>query len=287
MNAGDQFSFELTVEGNFAVDWGDGSAIQNITRAKITMLQTYSHTYASAGDYTVKLYGRASSYNPDTSSTFNIPAITFNSSANKTKMTALSGDLGKMFPIFDASLTGSPRFFRTFMNCTGLTSIPANLFAGLQGAPVNNMFNGTFSYCSGLTSIPAGLFSGIQGPPAQNMFHYTFGNCTGLTSIPAGLFAGIQGAPAVGMFSWTFMNCSGLTSIPADLFGNISGEPVSSMFDSTFDGCKSLTGPSATINGQYLYDLFPTATQTHVSRCYYYLTKLSDYSKIPAAWKWP
>jgi hypothetical protein len=99
------------------------------------------------------------------------------------------------------------------------------------------------------------------------------------------LFAGIQGPPAEYMFSWTFQYCTGLTSIPADLFSGIQGPPAQGMFERTFDSCTGLTGPSATSNGQYLYNLFPTATSAHVESCYYGANKLSDYSSIPSAWK--
>ena len=143
-----------------------------------------------------------------------------------------------------------------------------------------------FSGCSGLTgAIPDGLFGNLTGAPASGMFSHTFHVCSGLTgAIPDGLFAGISGAPASNMFDYTFYGCSGLTSIPENLFGNISGTAQSSMFNRTFYNCTSLTGPSARINGQYLYEIWPDAT-TQFGDMYYRATGLSDYSNIPAAWK--
>jgi hypothetical protein len=135
------------------------------------------------------------------------------------------------------------------------------------------------------------LFAGIQGVPANHMFNTTFAYCTGLTSIPENLFAGISGAPAIGMFYYTFQNCRRLTSIPAELFGNLldadSGEyiPEQGMFNGTFYECSGLTGPSATLGGQYLYNLFPAATTNHVDECYRGATGLDDYDSMPSDWK--
>ena len=187
------------------------------------------------------------------------------------------------------NLTGAPAsymFYNTFNDCRRLTgAIPDGLFGNLSGAPASFMFDHTFSGCSGLTSIPDGLFAGISGAPARYMFNFTFSSCKGLTSIPDGLFAGISGAPASSMFNYTFYGCSGLTSIPENLFGNISGTAQSYMFKETFKNCTSLTGPSARINGQYLYEIWPSATTSQVNDMYYNATKLSDYSSIPSAWK--
>ncbi len=99
------------------------------------------------------------------------------------------------------------------------------------------------------------------------------------------LFAGISGAPAGSMFHRTFYGCSKLTSIPENLFGNISGTAQNQMFDGMFMYCTSLTGPSARINGQYLYEIWPDATSDQVGGMYRNATGLSDYSNIPSAWK--
>ena len=136
--------------------------------------------------------------------------------------------------------------------------------------------------------IPADLFAGISGAPAHGMFAGTFYGCSGLTGeIPAGLFGDLSGAPASNMFSATFNGCTGLTGeIPIGLFGDLSGAPAQSMFASTFSGCSGLTGESARMpDGQYLYDYFNTATSSNVSRMYTNCTGLTDYSSIPSAWK--
>ena|GEM_PF-1009858 len=241
MSASAKFDFQMSAQGAFYVDWGDNSAVETITRTDTTLTK-YEHTYTAAGNYTVKMTGLATGYNPGGMTA----AITFNNSINKTRMTGIAGDLGKIFPILNTSNTGSPRFYRTFYGCTGLTgSIPGNLFASISGAPAAYMFYETFSGCSGLTgSIPGNLFASISGKPADSMFYYTFSGCSGLNGeIPSNLFAGISGAPAQDMLRGTFQNCTGLTgSIPSNLFAGISGKPANYMFCQTFAGCSSLSG---------------------------------------------
>ncbi len=190
-----------------------------------------------------------------------------------------------------ADLSGAPSyqlFNNTFLNCSGLSGrIPSKLFAGLSGPPTEYLFDSTFSGCSGLSGeIPADLFRGISGAPLYGVFYRTFSGCSGLTGpIPENLFSGIYGTPAGSMFYYTFYNCTGLTSIPDNLFGNISGSAKTNMFAGMFSGCTSLGGSSAKINGEYLYNIWPNATETQIGDMYYNATKLKDYANIPTAWK--
>lgn len=263
-----KYQFDISAAGTFYVNWGDGSAFQKIEKTDTTR-QTISHTYAKNGAYTVKLGGRATKYS--TSET--TAAVSFMEDVDHDYY-ILKGISGSLGAIFSTLSDGSqPRFYNTFYFCTGLTgSIPENLFAGIHGAPVSNMFymtfassgftsipadlfadiqgapakamfSGTFTY-SGITGIPANLFAGIKGAPAENMFVSTFSGCYALTGgIPEKLFAGISGAPADYMFYHTFYEDKGLTgSIPGNLFAGISGSPAVSMYDRTFDSCSGLTG---------------------------------------------
>ena len=184
-----------------------------------------------------------------------------------------------------AGIQGAPAanmFYNTFSN-TVITEIPDGLFAGIRGTPASSMFNATFRGCSRLQSIPEILFAGISGDPASSMFYNTFQGCTQLQSIPENLFAGIQGAPAQDMFYGTFYRCYKLQSIPENLFAGISGPAAGWMFYLTFGGCTSLTGPSARINGQYLYEIWPNVSTEW--RTYEDATGLSDYDQIPSNWK--
>ena len=236
------FDIMISAAGEYTIDWGDGE-IETITKSDTTNT-TYSHTYDSAGEYTIGLGGQATAYSSSTSTA----AVSFNGNKN---IVGISGSLGKIFSTLSDGT--QPRFYRTFYGCSGLTgSIPADLFAGISGAPAERMFAYTFYGCSGLTGeIPADLFAGITGAPASYMFWNTFSGCSGLTSIPEDLFAGIQGAPAKYMFRETFSGCSGLTGeIPADLFAGITGAPASYMFAHTFYGCSGLTSiPAGLFSG--------------------------------------
>ena len=304
------FEFDIGAAGNFTIDWGDGD-VETINKTDATNT-TYSHTYDSAGEYTIGIGGEATAYNTSTSTA----AISFSNNKNTA---GISGSLGAIFgtlsdgtqPIFyqtfynNTNLTGeipadlfagisgapaSSMFSRTFYNCSGLTgTIPENLFAGISGTPASYMFSGTFNGCRGLTgTIPENLFAGISGTPASSMFERTFNGCRGLTgTIPENLFGDLSGAPAYAMFDSTFYGCSGLTGeIPLGLFGNLTNRPQWYMFRETFYGCSGLTGPSARMpDGTYLYDFFTGATETEVGDMYQGATGLSDYSSIPTAWK--
>ena len=172
-------------------------------------------------------------------------------------------------------------FDYTFFGCNNLTTIDGPLFSGTI-TPAKYMFFETFSG-SGITSMPANLFTGVQGAPAGHMFNGTFHNCANLQSIPSDLFAGISGAPADYMFSTTFSGCSELQSIPENLFAGISGPAADYMFNRTFSSCTSLTGPSARTNGQYLYEIWPDITSD--MNTYFGSRHLDDYDQIPDKWK--
>ncbi len=215
--------------------------------------------------------------------------------------TAISSVPANLF----AGIRGAPAdymFSSTFSN-TAISSVPANLFAGIRGAPADYMFSSTFSNTD-ITSVPANLFgelngdgamgmfsstfnncanlTTIEGTPAERMFSYTFNN-TALTEIPADLFAGVQGAPAERMFDSTFRMCDQLQSIPENLFAGISGPAADDMFNQTFAFCYSLTGPSARINGQYLYEIWPDVIND--MNTYASSRHLDDYDQIPDNWK--
>ena len=385
------FSMIISAAGNFTIDWGDGK--RDVITDKPIGATTYTHAYSSSSAHKIKLTGLATDYSDEVADA----AVSFYiNTSNAYSISKISGSLGKIFPtlpdgsqpsfyqtfyyannlteipadlfagiqgapaeyMFEitfsgtditeipadlfAGIQGAPAEFmfygtfsgtditeipaylfgelngdgapsmfeETFSNCadlttiggplfsgtitpaksifqstfseTAITEIPADLFAGIQGAPASSMFSSTF-YRTNITEIPDGLFAGIQGAPAEWMFSNTFYD-TAITEIPDGLFAGIQGAPAANMFRYTFSGCDQLQSIPENLFGNISGPAANNMFSYTFAGCSSLTGPSARINGQYLYEIWPNVSTTK-PRTYEDATGLSDYGQIPYYWK--
>jgi len=269
-----KFVFNMTAKGTFYIDWGDGN-VQMINRTNTTMTE-YSHNYASANEYIIKFGGRATGYisGEPSNSYYNRGACIYfgaadsrdsaHVGANNTydKLAGISGSLGAIFPTIGTggTNTNQPRFMSTFRDCINLTgSIPPDLFLGITGKGVHNMFSITFSGCSALTdtniddpnnpgkkyAIPPTLFSGLTNVSGAGLFLYTFRNCSGLTgTIPGSLF-NIQNisASAQSMFHSTFIGCSGLSGpIPANLFANVSGKAGSYLFYYTFSGCSGLSG---------------------------------------------
>ncbi|MBR3782421.1 MAG: hypothetical protein IKL14_03485, partial [Alphaproteobacteria bacterium] len=85
-------------------------------------------------------------------------------------------------------------------------------------------------------------------------------------------------------FFYMFDSTPGVKKIPDNLFKGIHGDLVDGMFQGTFSYCYSLTGPSARIDGLYLYEIWPDATEEQVGGMYAESSGLSDYESIPVAW---
>ena len=235
------FSMIIGAAGNFTIDWGDGQS--DVITDKPIGTTTYSHTYTTSGEYEIKLTGRATDYSDAKidmgTGAGLVPTFALTDplggSVIATNVAKISGSLGKIFPTMDDG--SNPNFIYTFAMAP-ITEIPADLFAGIRGAPAEYMFSGTF-IGTAITEIPADLFAGIRGAPAAGMFVGTFMG-TQITEIPADLFAGIRGAPAERMFAQTFSG-STITSIPANLFGTLNGDGAPRMFYNTFSDCPNLT----------------------------------------------
>ena len=307
MTVSGSLSFTISAQGDFYIDWGDGT--QETISKPDTTNTTYTHSFAGYGTYSVRLGGLATDYNDDVTTA----AISFYGDSS---ISTIQGNLSRIFPTLENGK--NPRFYQTFANTSITGAIPANLFIDLVGAPVENMFyrtfygsNGfrgaipeslfgtmtgapaprmfyeTFRGVSQLTGgVPVKLFSSITGAPAEEMFYGTFYGLSKLRGeIPTGAFAGISGEPAPGMFNQTFANCSKLSKLGEDIFGNLSGTAQTNMFYRTFYGDKKLTGYSVKLNGQYLYQIWPNATSAQVGGMYSSCNKLSDYRSIPSAWR--
>ena len=246
------FSFKLAATGTFYVDWGDGSAMETITRTNTTQT-TYSHTFATAGTYTVGFAGRATGYvtqptlsdsactsNAGTSACGNsIPAFTLQGMGKY--IYGMSGSIGSIFPTL---ASGAQPGFRFAFSSIQATSIPENLFSGITGTPTACMFNDTF-YGAKITSIPENLFHGITGT-APGLFSGTFWG-TKITSIPAGLFSTITGTLQPYMFEATFIDTTAVTSVPAGLFGGVTGAPARCAFKDTFRSAEGVTALPANL----------------------------------------
>ncbi|MBR4892319.1 MAG: InlB B-repeat-containing protein, partial [Alphaproteobacteria bacterium] len=140
MDAGTDFSFEISASGTYYIDWGDGSDVQKIEKTDLAS-RTYHHTYTSSGVRTIGMYGDATGY----TSTLYVGAISFRGNNYIDKV---GGSLGAIF-----SGSAHSMFYYTFYECRSLTEIPSTLFDGVTG---NNpwMFGYTFRNCTSLKAIP-------------------------------------------------------------------------------------------------------------------------------------
>ena len=244
LSANDTISFTISAAGTFEVNCGVGGTLTSsandvsgntITRNDTTVA-TYTCTYSTAGTKTIAFSGVATGYNSS-----NAAAISF-STASKTSVASVSGDLSAVFPTLTSAITGAstnPSFTSTFRQCTNLTSISENLFSHITTG-ASEMFAGTFDSCTGLTSIPSGLFANITNGE-EAMFFETFSACTGLTSLPERLFANITTGDYM-TFNGTFGYCTGLTGyIPPSMFSGLINEsdPTQSV---DADGSLSMMG---------------------------------------------
>ena len=160
-------------------------------------------------------------------------------------------------------------YISNYENLRKIASPTANSFAQIKSF--------TCQECTGLTSIPADLFDNC---PNVTRFNCTFAGCTNITNIPPALFANCSNAT---VFWETFMHCQGLTSIPQGLLDNCTNVTC---FGSTFEGCTSLTGNAPELwkrvpNGETNEYVGTPDGES----CFYDCSNLTNYGKIPGYWK--
>lgn len=141
------FSFSISAAGTFYVDWGDGT--EEVIEKPTTDAVTYSHDYATAGVYDVRIGGLATRY--DTPSMYK-PSIRFYATQMASTIADISGCLGCIFPtLTDGS---QPCFANTFI-FGAFQKIPENLLDGISENFVDYMFFNMFYSCSSLTGASA------------------------------------------------------------------------------------------------------------------------------------
>jgi len=212
-------TFELRDIGtvNYVVDWGDGSATETVTT------NNKSHTYASAGTYTVKL-DTTGVYRPNFDRNANgdqITAVVINDTA------VLHYDIQSMWRDASnltsfscgAATSGCDQLARAWYDCSALTSFPL-ITLPTSG---NVQMTAAWSGCSGLTSFPQ------LNTSAVGNVQFSWRGCSSLTSFPALNLSGNTS------FSNTWYSCSGLTSFPVIDTSN------STNFTSTWMHCSALT----------------------------------------------
>jgi hypothetical protein len=202
---------------DFDIDWGDGSIETITTDTDVT------HVYPSSGTYQIAITG-------------DFPRIFFNNTGDRLKLMSIDnfGDIvwgsdlssawnGCSNMVISASDVGNfgsvTNFFRTWFNCTSLTSFPL-----LDTSSVTNFFQ-SWNGCSSLTSFPL-----IDTSSGTSFFQSWF-NCTSLTSFP--LIDTSSGTD----FSGTWRGCSSLTSFPANAFDT----NIATIYTNAFNNTALLT----------------------------------------------
>lgn len=209
------------------VDWGDG------TIETITVWSDFSHTYATAGTYQIKIKGTYTQFNDILSATNFKTVIRKIINWGDTGLTTLaqafyqSGLNEIISPIIHTSNLVTNSFENTFAGCQ-LTYLPEGL---LSYVVHKDDYIYTFSDNSSLTSLPINLF-GYQ--PQCTKISDTFVRC-GLISLPTDLLSGMPNLIELGY--GTFSE-NPLTSIPQNLFAN---NPKLTTVDGLWYACTSLT----------------------------------------------
>ena len=198
----ENFTIKCQNVGTFSatVDWGDGGGTSDITTYNDADL---SHTYASAGTYTISITG-----------TF--PSIYMNNSASAPKIVEVV-DLGDV---------GWTRLNNAFYGCTNMTSFASD---NADTSSVTNMY-AMFYGCSSLTSLDV---SGFDTSSVTNMYTM-FYSCSSLTSLDV---SGFNTSSVNTMYSMFFL-CSSLKSLDVSGFDTSSVTNISYMFQN----CTALTG---------------------------------------------
>lgn len=249
----DNLSVQLPISGNVNCDieWGDGS--------KESVNSNYpTHSYIRAGVYVVKIVG---DFNRLYRGSTNISKILNWGNSNMSLVTVeqafssyvnLTEVAGDEFGV----LSRVQSFLRTFFNCSGLTSIPENLFTNCAGVTT---FQETFNGCSNLNGeIPGGLF---RNNVNVTRFDGTFNGCSRITSISEELFK--YNTNVVNFLS-TFYGCFSITSIPENLFMNNVNV---TNFGFTFASCPNIIEIPENL---FKYNI----KATNFERVFYGLTKL-------------
>ncbi len=242
---------------NAVIDWGDGST--TTSTGDLT-----AHTYATAGDYVITVTGSYTAPN-------------FNNAGDKAKLRSIN---------HWGSVRGMAQWAYAFNGCSNWSgAIPTTL--ATDNTLKNTGPNGCRSLlqgCTGLTSIPVDLFK-YNILVSTNGFWATFLGCTGLLTLPIDLF---RYNTACTSFYRTFYGCTNL-QLRSDIFFPAGGEATRFLNKTvTFDNCFYRTGTFTGTQGTApaLWNCnFGTGTPTKTD-CFQGHTSstISNYASIPAEW---
>jgi hypothetical protein len=229
------------------IDWGDGET-QSLYESG---WKSYSHVYATAGEYLVTVYGNIREFTLGDICRYQLTEI----------------DVGNMpFEKFNFNRPGNLTTLTGKLNGTRLTNIESAFWQAysLQAIPAGFFDNcnllkdchGAFSNCTSLQAIPAGLFDNCVLLEDCNV---TFSSCTSLQAIPNAIF---NNCPNIKNLSLTFSQCTSLQGASGQLWLNNSSSPIYTLQPPDYDAGTPLGW-----------------------LCYAGCTGLSDYNTIPDSWK--
>ena len=152
----------FTYTGNVFVDWGDNTGFVEYTGGQL------SHTYASSGNYTVKVYGDITSLGQDCfRGCTGLTSIVISDSVTSLGSNCFYNCTGLTSVTIPDSVVSIGGY--CFYYCTGLTSI-------VIPDSVTSLGNGCFWWCAGLTSVTI-------PDTVTSLGSYCFESCTGLTEL--------------------------------------------------------------------------------------------------------
>lgn len=249
------YPYEVT-PADMTVTWEEGGTPVKIPKGtSLDSSPLISHTYDTAGEYTITITSAEIDAMQKQMPTFNFFQY---GKDNNNALKLISMDS----PMLN---TSSLAFERCFQECTALTTIHAGLLE--NNTQVVN-FSNCFQGCTALNAIPAGLF---ENNTAAKNFYFCFYGCTALTDIPLGLF---ENNTAAENFKYCFSSCSKL-KLNANIFSTAAAQNNTRFKDKTvdFSYCFYNVGGKLTNDEVknsiapelWLYDKGTTATWTTTS----------------------
>ncbi|NLZ46482.1 MAG: leucine-rich repeat protein [Clostridiales bacterium] len=260
----------LTQKGtyNATIDWGDGTSSTHTTGNP-------THTYASAGQYQIKISGQYNGLRINNNATQKDKLIAVNQWGNVgfTSFEYAFRCCSNLVSLPNGSITGAEgveSFRFCFDGCTSLTTIPVDLFRYTVNV---ESFYACFYDCTSLTTIPTDLF---RYNVNVTTFEYCFGGCTSLTTIPNGLF---EYNVNVESFRSCFYDCKNL-ALPTSIFNLTALQAKQPDMAYCFRTASTADSPTGTVQPIWNY-----VTITARNYCFYNCTALANYSQIPELWR--
>ena len=270
----------IAVNGTITVDWGDNTTAETVTGTSTSSRKAVPHTYATPGDYTIKVHVVSGNFRFYGNTSYLILRKDTTSTSNRVYANCVrSVRLGSGITIINSY---------AFYYCMSLEyiTIPSGV----------TEFGGTaFQYCYNLKSItipstvasigqfalwscPSLISVSIPGGVTR-IETYAFNTCYSLDSITIPSTVTTIG-------DYAFTNCyglksitipSGVTSIPISIFGGCASlqtikipDTVTSMSNQSLTGCVSLT--SITI---------PSAVTSIGNNAFEYCYGVAEYHVLP------